>query len=173
MWCVTGFPSHMGWLRWVGFPQKIGLFCKRALWKRLYSAEETYVLKKPTNYRHPIAVDQDRYIRCWHVTDLFGRFIGLFWHDIGLFCSFDTARYVDQDRYTRCWHVTGLFCRVIGHFWHAIGLFCSLDRALYVDADRAQYVDQNRYTRCRSVRCQLDSYRAHFANFVSFFLQIS
>ena len=32
----------------------IGLFCKRALWKRLYSAKETYNLKEPTNRSHPI-----------------------------------------------------------------------------------------------------------------------
>jgi len=32
----------------------IGLFCKRALQKRLYSAKETYNLKEPTNRSHPI-----------------------------------------------------------------------------------------------------------------------
>jgi len=32
----------------------IGLFCKRALWKRLYSARETYDFKEPTNRSHPI-----------------------------------------------------------------------------------------------------------------------
>jgi len=31
-----------------------GLFCKRALSKRLYSAKETYNLKEPTNRSHPI-----------------------------------------------------------------------------------------------------------------------
>ena len=36
-------------------PLKItGLFCKRALWKRRYSTEETYNLKQPTNRSHPI-----------------------------------------------------------------------------------------------------------------------
>jgi len=30
-------------------PKNIGLFCKRALQKRLYSAKETYVLKESTN----------------------------------------------------------------------------------------------------------------------------
>jgi len=34
--------------------QIIGLFCKRALWKRLYSAKETYNFKEPTNRSHPI-----------------------------------------------------------------------------------------------------------------------
>jgi len=33
----------------------IGLFCKRALWKRLYSAKETYSFKGPTNRSHHIA----------------------------------------------------------------------------------------------------------------------
>jgi len=34
----------------------IGLFCKRARWKRRYSAKETYNFKEPTNRRHPIGV---------------------------------------------------------------------------------------------------------------------
>jgi len=34
--------------------QIIGLFCKRALQKRLYSVKETYNFKKPTNRSHPI-----------------------------------------------------------------------------------------------------------------------
>ena len=32
-----------------------GLFCKRALEKRLYSAKETYNFNEPTNRSHPIA----------------------------------------------------------------------------------------------------------------------
>ena len=32
----------------------IGLLCKRALQKRLYSAKETYKLKEPINRYHPI-----------------------------------------------------------------------------------------------------------------------
>ena len=32
----------------------IGFFCKRALQKRRYSAEETYDFKEPTNRSHPI-----------------------------------------------------------------------------------------------------------------------
>ena len=35
-------------------PKNIGLFCKRALWKRLYSAKDTYILKEPTNHSHTI-----------------------------------------------------------------------------------------------------------------------
>jgi len=34
----------------------IGLFCKRALQKRLHSAQETYNFKEPTNRSHPIAL---------------------------------------------------------------------------------------------------------------------
>ena len=33
----------------------IGLFCKKALQKRLYSAKETYNFKEPTNGSHPIS----------------------------------------------------------------------------------------------------------------------
>ena len=32
-----------------------GLFCKRALYKRQYSAKETYDFKEPTNRRHTIS----------------------------------------------------------------------------------------------------------------------
>jgi len=46
----------MGWLRLVGSIKIIGLFCERALQKRLYSAEETYIFKEPTNRSHPICV---------------------------------------------------------------------------------------------------------------------
>ena len=40
-------------------PKNTGLFCKRALLKRLYSAKETYVFKKPTNHSHPIDTARD------------------------------------------------------------------------------------------------------------------
>ena len=33
----------------------VGLFCKRALWKRLYSEKQTYNFKEPTNYGHLIS----------------------------------------------------------------------------------------------------------------------
>ena len=36
--------------------QIIGLFCKRALEKRQYSAKETYNFKEPTNRSHPLGV---------------------------------------------------------------------------------------------------------------------
>jgi len=44
---------HIGWLRLVG-SLKVCLFCKRALWKRLNSAKETYNFKEPTNWIHRI-----------------------------------------------------------------------------------------------------------------------
>ena len=44
--------------RWVAMMSRllkiIGLFCKRALYKRRYSAKETCNLKEPTNRSHPI-----------------------------------------------------------------------------------------------------------------------
>jgi len=39
--------------------QIIGLFCKRALKKRRYSAKETYNLKELTNRSHPIVAAFD------------------------------------------------------------------------------------------------------------------
>ena len=32
----------------------IGLFCKRYLSKRMYSAKEAYIFKEPTNHSYPI-----------------------------------------------------------------------------------------------------------------------
>jgi len=37
-------------------PKRIGLFCKRILLKRLYSARETYAFKEPTHHSHPLGV---------------------------------------------------------------------------------------------------------------------
>ena len=37
----------------------IGLFCKRDLWKRLYSAKETHNFIDPTNCSHPICINVD------------------------------------------------------------------------------------------------------------------
>jgi len=47
----------------------IGLFCKRALWKRQYSAKETYNFIDPTKRSHPIAYST-RHVGYWirHVT---------------------------------------------------------------------------------------------------------
>jgi len=39
-----------------GIYKIIGLFCKRALWKRQYSAKEIYNLIDPTNRSHPIVI---------------------------------------------------------------------------------------------------------------------
>jgi len=47
--------TYMGWLH--RLLKIIGLFFKRALWKRRYSAKETYNFKEPTNRSHPIAHD--------------------------------------------------------------------------------------------------------------------
>jgi len=43
--------------------KSIGLFCKRALWKRLYSAKETCNCKEPANRSHPIAFQRGGGIR--------------------------------------------------------------------------------------------------------------
>ena len=42
----------------------IGLLCKRALQKRLYSAKETYNFKEPTNRSHPISLYPHPYTLC-------------------------------------------------------------------------------------------------------------
>ena len=50
-------------------PKNIGLFCKRALQKRLYSATETYMFKEPTNHSHSICHNESCHKRdraVWH-----------------------------------------------------------------------------------------------------------
>jgi len=49
--------------------QIIGLFCKRALYKRRYSAKETYNFKEPTTCSHPIPAC--RATTSWHSSALF------------------------------------------------------------------------------------------------------
>jgi len=45
----------------------IGLFCKRALQKRLCPAKETYIVKEPTNRIHPICIYVRTYV-CIYVS---------------------------------------------------------------------------------------------------------
>jgi len=56
----------------------IGLFCKRALENRLYSAKETYDFEEPTNRSHPIGV-------CFVMNSPLVLFRGFFWMYIGFF----------------------------------------------------------------------------------------
>jgi len=42
--------------------QIVGLFCKRDLLKRRYSAKETYIFEEPTNRSHPICIYTHTYI---------------------------------------------------------------------------------------------------------------
>jgi len=48
------FGIHYGVATISRFLKIVGLFCTRALSKRLYSAKETYHFKEPTNRSHPI-----------------------------------------------------------------------------------------------------------------------
>jgi len=45
----------------------IGLFCKRALEKRLYSAKETYSFKEPANRSHPISLLLSKIVMFWRI----------------------------------------------------------------------------------------------------------
>ena len=59
-----------------------GLFCKRALYKRRYSAKETYIFFDPTDRNHPIWYNRHRYsplhLECHSISysnlNLFGLF---------------------------------------------------------------------------------------------------
>jgi len=62
--CFVCAPTQMAKNRWYGVAEIsrllkiIGLFYKRALQKRLYSAKETYDFKEPTNCSHPITAHE-------------------------------------------------------------------------------------------------------------------
>ena len=49
-----GVPGYVPGIRVSRLLKILRLFCKRALWKRQYSAKETYNFKEPTNRSHPI-----------------------------------------------------------------------------------------------------------------------
>ena len=58
--CMYSFDTRFDWYGVASISRLlkiIGLFCKRALWKRRYSTKETYDFKEPTNGSHPIAND--------------------------------------------------------------------------------------------------------------------
>jgi len=64
----------------------IGLFCKRALWKRRYSTKETYDFKEPTNRSHPIGPCCRSHLTIYFYTSLLWVFLWrtcLFWYDYG------------------------------------------------------------------------------------------
>jgi len=64
-------------------PKIIGLFCKRALWKRRYSAKETCHFKEPTNRSHPISHIQHCHVcDCvWHDSIVCVTLLSYMWHD--------------------------------------------------------------------------------------------
>ena len=70
----------------------IGLFCKRALWKRRYSAKETYNLKEPTDRSHAI-LRHAQYFACgmWYIRLVFMKcsiFAHLEYFVFGMLCIF-------------------------------------------------------------------------------------
>jgi len=54
-WCTAPSPSNYGVATISRLLQIIGLFCKKALKNRRYSAKETYNFKEPTNRSHRIS----------------------------------------------------------------------------------------------------------------------
>jgi len=87
----------------------IGLFCKRALYKRRYSAKETYNLKEPTNRSHSIAQLGCllRPVTCvWH--DSPARVTRLI-HMCNMTDS--SARHRNTNRSSRLLKIMGLFCK--------------------------------------------------------------
>ena len=63
--------------------QIMGLFCNRALQKRLYSAKETYNFKEPTDHSHPISEAYGFMYLARYGLDTISRLLKM----IGLFCK--------------------------------------------------------------------------------------
>ena len=53
--CDMTYPPKYGVASISRLIKIIALFCKRALWKRRFSAKETYNFKEPSNRSHPLA----------------------------------------------------------------------------------------------------------------------
>ena len=74
LWHDTDDGRHVTWFHRLTYGvatisrllKMIGLFCKRALENRWYSAKETYHFKEPTNRSHPISWF---HLLTWHMTD--------------------------------------------------------------------------------------------------------
>jgi len=98
--------------------QIIGLFCRRALQKRLYSTKETYKFKDPTNRSHPIA-----HPRAWEF---------LFWVYIFAVLFLSVARPL-LSVYSSFWVFAGLCWGYTVLFWLYIyaGLLLSGWRPIY------------------------------------------
>jgi len=64
-----------------------GLFCKRALQKRLYSAKETYHLKEPTNRSHPTGHPEYRVAKTHWMPEVASHFPPKKPISRGLFCG--------------------------------------------------------------------------------------
>jgi len=87
----------------------IGLFCKRALSKRLYSAKETYDFKEPTNRSHPRLVISG-YL-CYCTRHVASNYVILYYY----ICCFYMYKVIWFDttcrRYTLL-EIIRLFCRI-------------------------------------------------------------
>ena len=126
----------------------ISLFCKRALWKRRYSAKETYNFKEPTNRSHHICIISECrvcFLTCSRLLKI-----------IGLFCNraLRKRQYSAKETYnfkeptnrrhpictiSEC-RVYFLTCSHVHTFWHPASI--SLTRMTYVSSllDKLSYV---------------------------------
>jgi len=82
----------------------IGLSCKRALWKRRYSAKETYNSIDPTNRSHPISSFLSKYLYAYlHIgiyghSDIFRMYLAFYRNAYVSVCIF-TYIYIQTLRY--------------------------------------------------------------------------
>jgi len=94
----------------------IGLFCKRALYKRLYSTKETYNFKEPTNRSHPIArqcavgMRHDSFNICdmTHSCMCFDSLIHVTWH---IHTCDMTPSYMGHDSFTHVTRTIHICCK--------------------------------------------------------------
>jgi len=110
----------------------IGLFCKRALPKRRYSAKESYNFKEPTNRSHPIPLSLQRHMHRYTQTYTDIHRHTQTYTDIQTLTPTNTGRtYTHSHIYTHtCSHVNSTG---VGRHTHANPYACTTDSRFFQD----------------------------------------
>ena len=133
--------------------KKIGLFCKRALQKRRYSAKKTYNFKAPTHRSHPMPYIS---IYKWHDFWLAHPAAPRLLKMIGLFCkrALQKRQYWERgwvNKSEREWHDFWLAHPAAPRLLKMIGLFCK--RAL----QKSDIESESEWMRARGSDTTFDS----------------
>ena len=98
--------------------QIIGLFCKRALLKRLYSAKETYNFREPVNRSHPIPLTEEISLEKVGSPD-YPVFLDSLLRDGDSVYSIETLREILGTPEKTCFKCTGTPMKTCWKFWQS------------------------------------------------------